>query len=73
MDPNLKRARRRQILKMLVEKINKGEFDSSYPTLEQLFQLHTSNRKEYIPPFERDVDNYGYMDVWEMGANDKPF
>lgn len=73
MDQNIKRARRRKILKILVDRINKGEFDSFYPTLEQLFRLHTSNRQEYVPPYQRDTDNYGYMNGWEMGANDESF
>lgn len=67
------RELRRKFLAELVKQIVSGDFDSYSPPLDKLMQMHTSVRQEYQAPFDRSTNNYGYMNTWEMGADEKPF
>jgi len=67
------RQLRRKLLAELVKQIVSGNFDSFSPSLDKLMPMHTSVRQEYQAPFERSTYNYGYMNTWDMGANEKPF
>lgn len=70
----MQQARRKEIMS-LIQRILRGEINSSKVPLDQLFQLYTSERdqylsgprKEYISPADRSGYNYGYMTSGEMG------
>lgn len=64
---------RRKLLAEIVKKIRSGKFNSSSISLDELLPLHTSVRQEYQSPASRDTNDYGFMNVWEMDANEKEF
>lgn len=66
------RKRRRFLLK-LINDILAGNIDSSRVPLDEMYQLHSTDReqitgprKEYISPLERSTTNYGYMNSFEV-------
>lgn len=68
-----KRQLRRQLLAKILKQILSGQFNSYFPPLDELMQMHTSVRQEYQAPVQRDTNNYGYMNTWDIGANEKSF
>jgi len=62
------RALRRALLAKLIKEIESGKFLSERVTPDSTYPLHTSQRREYQNPRDRDTYNYGYMDIKEMEA-----
>lgn len=62
---------REKLLQHIVKMIEEGKYNSSYISLDKLFQIYTDTRQEYIPPYQRDNLNYGYEDIGQMGFADQ--
>ena len=74
------RVRRKKLLELL-DKIVRGEIDSSEITIDELFKMHTGvrdqyqlggPRRQYISPADRSSYDYGYMKIPEMGGAGMP-
>jgi hypothetical protein len=59
---------RKQKLLALIERIEKGEFDSSPVILDKLFNQNAP-RMQYVSPLDRGTQNYGYTDIGEMSGS----
>lgn len=73
-DRKMRRAQRLSLLKDLVEKITKGEYEHEIIDPNQLYPLHDAVRKEFRHPSNWGGYNYGYMTSGEsaqMGAGNK--
>lgn len=64
---------RRRLLAQILKQILAGDFNSATFPFDKFLPMQTSVRQEYQAPPQRDTNNYGYMNVWEMGAGEKPF
>ena len=64
------REQRRVIFEELIRQIKAGDFDSSSFFLRDMLNSNppAPGRQEYLPPYQRDSYNYGYMTSGEIGA-----
>ena len=58
---------RRKILQALIKEIESGQFYYNNISPQQLYQMHTSQRYEYLAPRENSTFNLGQM-IWDMDA-----
>ena len=71
LDRKKRRKRRRRLL-ALIKEVLEGKVDSTVIPTDELLKFHEFATREYINPKDRNTNNYGYTEKFELEGLGNP-